>query len=82
MSETPARERRVFNIVEVVVASEGGQDCAFDQPCCYGHRVEYHAVYCHNDAWPDSPRKCRRNRSDYPHEDCPGFVANPDYEGV
>jgi hypothetical protein len=51
-------------------------ESAFDQPCAFGHRVEGHAVYCHNSAWPGSPRKCRRNRSDYRHEDCPGFVAN------
>lgn len=70
----PTRERRAFNVVELAA----DEDCAFDQPCCFGHRVETHAVYCHNEAWPDSPRKCRRNRDDYKHEDCPGFVANPD----
>lgn len=75
----PIRERRAFNIVELAADAEGEDDCAFDQPCCFGHRVETHAVYCHHEAWPDSPRKCRRNRDDYRHEDCPGFVANPDY---
>jgi hypothetical protein len=75
----PDRERRVFNIVELAPDAEGEDDCAFDQRCCFGHRVEHHAVYCHNEAWPDSPRKCRRNRDDYRHEDCPGFVANPDF---
>ena len=70
----PTRERRAFNLVEMVA----DKDCAFDQPCAFGHRVESHAVYCHNEAWPDSPRKCRRNRTDYKHEDCPGYVANPD----
>lgn len=76
----PSRERRVFNIVELAADAEGEDDCAFDQPCCFGHRVESHAVYCHNEAWPDSPRKCRRNRDDYRHEDCPGFVLNPDHK--
>lgn len=71
----PVREKRAVNVVEIVAKDE---DCAFDQPCCFGHRVESHAVYCHNEAWPDSPRKCRRNRDDFLHEDCPGFVRNPD----
>jgi len=55
------REKRAFNISELVSESEddGG---GFDQPCAFGNRVPDHAVYCHNDAWPDSPRKCRRNR--------------------
>lgn len=69
----PARERRAANLVEFLADPE---DCGFDQPCAFGNRVESHAVYCHNEAWPDSPRKCHRNRSDYKHEDCPGFVAN------
>lgn len=72
----PDRERRAFNLVEMIAGDE--DDCAFDQPCAFGHRVNGHAVYCHNDGWPDSPRKCHRNRDDYRHEDCPGFVANPD----
>lgn len=73
----PDREsHRALNIVELVGF---GDDSAFDQPCAFGHRVDDHAVYCHNEAWPDGPRKCRRNRDDYRHEDCPGFVANPDY---
>lgn len=77
--EAPKRERRVFNIVEMAASGED-DDCAFDQPCAFGHRVESHAVYCHNEAWPGSPRKCRRRRDDpeHRHEDCPGFVANPD----
>lgn len=70
----PHEKMTTQNIVEIATA--GDDDCAFDQPCYFGHRVESHAVYCHNDAWPDSPRKCRRNRDDYRHEDCPGFVAN------
>lgn len=73
--DAPARERRVFNVVELLY-----EDGGFDQPCAFGNRVGGHAVYCHNDAWPNSPRKCRRNRDDYKHEDCPGFVANPDAE--
>lgn len=78
--EAPKRERRAFNIVELVAGMGDDADCAFDQPCAFGHRVDGHAVYCHNEAWPDSPRKCHRSQRDaeYRHEDCPGFVANPD----
>lgn len=73
----PERERREVNLVEFLADED---DCAFDQPCAFGHRVEGHAVYCHNTAWPGAPRKCHRNRSDYLHEDCPGFVQNPDWQ--
>lgn len=73
----PAREKRAMNIVEMV--ADDDEECLFDQPCCFGHRVGFHAVYCHNEAWPHSPRKCHRNRDDHLHEDCPGFVANPDF---
>jgi hypothetical protein len=76
--EAPARERRALNVVEVIA----DDDCAFDQPCAFGHRVEGHAVYCHNEAWPNSPRKCRRTwytSGRVRDEDCPGYVANPDY---
>lgn len=75
---TPHQEMTTNNIVEMI--ADGDDDCAFDQPCHFGHRVECHAVYCHNDGWPDSPRKCRRNRTDYLHEDCPGFVPNTLYK--
>ena len=71
---TPHDEMTTGNVVEMMTAGDDG--CAFDQPCHFGHRVEDHAVYCHNDAWPDSPRKCRRNRTDHKHEDCPGYVPN------
>lgn len=74
----PEREKRVLNVVELV--AEGDDDGGFDQPCAFGNRISGHAVYCHNDAWPNSPRKCHRNRDEYKHEDCPGFVANPDFE--
>lgn len=70
----PKRERRSFNIVEMM-----DEDSAFDVPCCFGNHVHGHAVYCHNEAWPNSPRKCRRNMTDYPYDECPGFVANPDW---
>jgi hypothetical protein len=68
-----------FNVVEHLAADPG--ECAWDQPCHYGHRVDTHAVYCHNTEWEDSPRKCRRGRNhwvygDNPHEDCPGFKPN------
>lgn len=74
----PVREKRAFNVVELMADDE--DEGGFDQPCCFGNRVAGHAVYCHNAAWPDSPRKCQRSQSDadHKHEDCPGFVANPD----
>lgn len=71
----PAREKRAFNVVELMDEQQ-----AFDQPCAFGNRCGGHAVYCHHETWPHSPRKCRRNRTDHRHEDCPGFVANPDYK--
>lgn len=74
----PHEKMTTSNLVEMVTA--GDDKNAFDQPCYFGHLVAGHAVYCHNEAWPDSPRKCRRNRTDYPHEACPGFVKNPDWQ--
>jgi hypothetical protein len=71
-----------FNIVEAI--QEEDSDCAFDQPCKFGHRVEGHAVYCHNDAWRDGPRKCRRSwytGGKTKDEDCPGFQPNPEFKG-
>ena len=69
----------MLNLVEMV--TEG----VFDQPCKYGHRVEHHAVYCHNDEWIDGPRKCRQswyygNEKGHEDKDCPGFKPNPDYK--
>lgn len=71
-----------FNIVEAI--QEPDADCAFDQPCKFGHRVEGHAVYCHNDAWHDGPRKCRRTwytGGETKDEDCPGFQPNSEFKG-
>ena len=71
-----------FNIVEAI--QESDSDCAFDQPCKFGHRVEGHAVYCHNDAWVDGPRKCHRSWStggEVKDEDCPGFQPNEAFRG-
>ena len=68
------------NIVEMIHDYDDEEGGGFDQPCHFGNRCGYYAVYCHNDAWPDSPRKCRRNRDDYKHEDCPGFVPNALYK--
>jgi len=68
-----------FNMVELVAGKDA---CAFDQPCAYGHRVDGHAVYCHNDAWLDGPRKCRRTwytGGEVRDQDCEGYEANPDY---
>ena len=66
----------MFNVVELLADQE---DCAFDQPCKFGHRVESHAVYCQNDAWKAGPRKCRRtwySGGEYRDTDCPGFEPN------
>jgi hypothetical protein len=72
-----------FNIVEEIQPDDA--DCAFDQPCGFGHRVEGHAVYCHNAGWADSPRKCRRTWAtdgEIKDEDCPGFQPNEAFVGV
>ena len=68
----------IFNLVEFCSDPD---ECAYDQPCAFGHRVEGHAVYCHNDEWPDAPRKCRRTwytGGETPDETCPGFKENTD----
>lgn len=74
--EDVRRSIRPVNVVEFIADSK---DCAFDQPCIYGHRVEFHAVYCHNTEWEDAPRKCRRTSysgNEDKDEDCPGFKPN------
>lgn len=68
-----------MNLVELAC-----DESALDQRCAFGNRVESHAVYCHNDAWTDSPRKCRRTwytRGETKDEDCPGFQPNPEFKG-
>jgi hypothetical protein len=68
-----------INLVELLAMGDD-DDCAFDQLCRYGHRVESHAVYCHNDTWPDAPRKCHRTwytGGKVRDEDCPGFAPHP-----
>ena len=75
-------EQVALNIVEAIQGPDS--DCAFDQPCQFGHRVEGHAVYCHNDNWRDGPRKCRRTwytGGKTGDEDCPGFEPNRDFRG-
>ena len=65
-----------INIVELV----SDEEQAFDQPCAFGNRCGGHAVYCHNEAWPNAPRKCRRSwytGGEVRDEDCPGFLRNP-----
>jgi hypothetical protein len=61
-------------------------DCAFDQPCKFGYRVDGHSVYCDNKKSPY--RKCRcswyygRAASiidKCADEDCEYFKANPNY---
>lgn len=66
------------NIVEMLQDDES--DNAFDQPCKYGHRVDGHAVYCHNEGWLYAPTKCRRTwytGGEIRDEDCRGFSPNP-----
>ena len=66
-----------MNFVELIAEPE---DCHYDQACIHGHRVNGHAVYCHNTEWLDAPRKCRRTWAtggEVRDEDCPGFMANP-----
>lgn len=65
------------NLVEMIADNE---ECAFDQPCRYGHRVDGHAVYCHNERWLYAPRKCRRTwytGGEVRDEDCRGYEPNP-----
>ena len=75
----------MINIVELLASSEEDSDCEFDQPCKFGHRVDAHAVYCHNQEWPDAPRKCRRTwytGGEIRDEDCPGYQSNPNFNGA
>lgn len=62
-----------FNIVEQILADP--EECAFDQPCAWGHNVKGHSVYCHNTAWLYAPRKCRRGW-DGTHTSCAGYRKN------
>ena len=69
----------MINLVELAFSDDGH----WDQKCIHGHRINGHAVYCHNDKWSDSPRKCRRGWPDevgYEHEKCPGFDSNPNWK--
>lgn len=68
-----------INIVELISDENG-----FDQRCRFGQRVEDHAVYCHNDNWEDSPRKCLRSwytNGRIKDEECAGFEPNPGFKG-
>ena len=72
------------NVIEMVADED---ECAWDQPCAFGHAVKGHAVYCHNDRWLYAPRKCRRgdwcadlygiDREKNKHQNCRGFKPNP-----
>jgi hypothetical protein len=67
------------NIVELLDGGEGG---GFNQPCRFGNLCEGHAVYCHNEKWLYSPRKCRRtwySGGEIRDEDCPGYEPNTRY---
>ena len=72
-----------MNLVELIALGDENSDCAFDQPCAHGHRVDGHAVYCHNTEWEDAPRKCRRTwytGGEDRDEDCPGYSPNSLYK--
>lgn len=65
------------NLVELIADED---ECAWDQPCAFGYRVEDHSVYCHNDRWLYAPRKCHRTwytGGEVRDEDCRGFKPNP-----
>lgn len=69
------------NLVELIADED---ECAWDQPCAFGNRVDGHAVYCHNDKWLYAPRKCRRTwytGGEVKDEDCRGFKPNPLHRG-
>jgi hypothetical protein len=69
-----------FNMVELMTEDEE----QFETPCLHGNLCEGHAVYCHNDEWTEGPRKCRRTwytGGEVRDEDCPGFAANPTFQG-
>jgi len=80
------REIITMDFVELTFAElqayENGDDCAWDQPCKYGHRVNDCAVYCHHPTWKAAPIKCYRtwwSDGEIMDEDCPGYVPNPNY---
>lgn len=76
-----AQSDPIVNLVEMMA----DEDCAFDQPCAYGHRVEGHAVYCHNTTWLYAPCKCRRTwytGGTERDEDCEGYKPNPTFKLV
>ena len=53
------------------------EDCAYDQPCKYGYRVDGHSVYCENPKMPN--RKCHNTwftGGEYKDEDCEGYKPN------
>lgn len=74
--EFKATTKRPFNIVPLL--AEG--DVAYDCPCAWAQHVKGHAVYCENDGWLYSPRKCRRGIGSWDgtplQETCPGFRKN------
>lgn len=64
-------------VVEIIAEPE---ECSFNQPCIFGHLVDGHAVYCHNEHWLYAPRKCRRSWAtggERRDEDCEGYAPNP-----
>ena len=69
----------MINLVELIADSE------FNQRCIHGNLVDGHAVYCHNQTWPNAPRKCRRSwytGGKVRDEDCEGFEANPEWKDM
>src|SRR5215472_13900241 len=73
-----------FNMVEAMwggLEDDEKEDCAFDQPCIYGHRTGGHSVYCHH---PDGiARKCYYrwcSQKDHEANKCGGYKPNPAYD--
>lgn len=71
-----------FNIVPALLADK--DEVAYDCPCAWAQRVINHAVYCENEGWLYSPRKCRRGPGAWTgepsQESCPGFKPNEHFK--
>lgn len=74
-SEFTETDARPFNLVPALCADD--DEVVYDCPCAWAQRVKGHAVYCENEGWLYSPRKCRRGPGSWdgapPQETCPGF---------
>ncbi len=80
-TEFTKTDRKPFNLVPVLADDN---EVVYDCPCAWGQRVKGHAVYCQNEGWLYSPRKCQRGSWDEspPQETCPGFLKNENFKPV